>query len=1248
MDAVAKLRHLSLVQKVVVELDNHLSMPDKDLAEFLVDLASTCPSLSSFSASVAESGGGEPFPPALLASIYRAVSAIKSTPSIVPSTPPVRKRARTPEPLPADASPERVSRREKADRIAAMYPGLAVPDSSHMEDDDADDTGDGYDADGSFLGSGIDRARVLRRAADEQAEQERRLGVDRIQSKRHAPPFMQQHRLDGRGGGGGTEVRVGAVLRGRVTKVCDFGAFVALQASPPAQGLVHVSQIRAGVRVEKPADVVRQGQDVWVNVLNVATGRIGLSMKDIDQDSGRDIGHGEARNGDRGGSMAASGAGRQSWQKDEEDEGYRRMRRREREAGFGSSGASGGRAGPISGIPAAFMTNGDRDGAVHGGRVGGLVGRGGGGGNAIGRMRRQVPETELWELQQLAKAGVLTQKQLKIQAGLAPDDEDEEHGGRKQGGGDSSADPTTLLHGDGPGNDNVEEPEIELNEDDPAFLRATHGFDGPSTRTQPLSPVRIVKNPDGSMQRAAMTQSALAKERREMRDEQRAALENQMPDDLNRAWEDPVARERHVAAELRGAVAGPAAIPEWKQQAMGAAPSFGFSHKQDVSIAEQRASLPIAKLKNELLSAFRDNNVLVIIGETGSGKTTQLTQYLAEAGYTRNHKRIGCTQPRRVAAISVAKRVAEEMGCRLGEEVGYAIRFEDMTSADTQIKYMTDGMLLREALTEPDLPQYSVVMIDEAHERTISTDVLFGLLKACVKRRPDLKLICTSATLDAEKFSSYFDNCPIFTIPGRSFPVDVMYAKEPVSDYLDESLITVMQIHLTEPPGDILLFLTGQEEIDTSAEILFERMKSLGPSVPELIILPVYSALPSEMQTRIFDPAPPGSRKVVIATNIAEASLTIDGIYYVVDPGFAKQKVYNPKLGMDSLIVAPISQASAKQRSGRAGRTGPGKCYRLYTEPAFTNEMLPTSVPELQRSNLSHTVLTLKAMGINDLLHFDFMDPPPAPHLISAMESLYALGALDEEGLLTKLGRIMSQFPLDPMVSKMLLASVDLGCSEEILTIVAMLSVTSIFYRPKEKQGPADQKKAKFHQPEGDHLTVLVVYEAWKRNRFSNPWCYENFIQSRSLKHAQDVRKQLITIMDRYKLDIVSAGRNFVQVRKAIVSGFFSHAAKKDPQEGYRTLVDGQPVFIHPSSSLFHTQPEWVMYHEVVLTTKEYMREVMAIESSWLVELAPRFFRVADPDKLSRRKKKERIEPLFDKYAGDDKDAWRLSKRRRA
>jgi HrpA-like RNA helicase len=370
--------------------------------------------------------------------------------------------------------------------------------------------------------------------------------------------------------------------------------------------------------------------------------------------------------------------------------------------------------------------------------------------------------------------------------------------------------------------------------------------------------------------------------------------------------------------------------------------------------------------------------------------------------------------------------------------------------------------------------------------------------------------------LDAEKFSKYFYGCPIFTIPGRTYPVEVLYTKEPETDYLDASLITVMQIHLSEPPGDVLLFLTGQEEIDTACEILFERMKALGPKVPELLILPIYSALPSEVQSRVFEPTPPGARKVVIATNVAETSLTIPGIYYVVDPGFSKQNAYDPRLGMDSLVVMPISQAQARQRAGRAGRTGPGKTYRLYTEAAFRNEMMPTSIPDIQRANLSMTILTLKAMGVNDLLNFDFMDPPPAQTMLQALETLYALSALDNEGLLTPLGRKMADFPMEPQQAKMLIASVGLGCSEEILTIVAMLSVQTVFYRPKEKQGQADSKKAKFHQPEGDHLTLLAVYNGWKASNFSNPWCYENFIQARSMRRAQDVRKQLLGIMDRY------------------------------------------------------------------------------------------------------------------------------------
>ncbi|XP_057427503.1 probable pre-mRNA-splicing factor ATP-dependent RNA helicase DEAH5 [Lotus japonicus] len=833
-------------------------------------------------------------------------------------------------------------------------------------------------------------------------------------------------------------------------------------------------------------------------------------------------------------------------------------------------------------------------------------------GGSSRRPLKRMSSPEIWEAKQLIASGVMSVSEYPTY--------DEEGDG--------------LLYQE---EDAEEELEIEMNDDEPAFLQ------GQSRYSMDMSPVKIFKNPEGSLGRAAALQSALIKERREVREQQQRTMLDSIPKDLNRPWEDPMPEtgERHLAQELRGVGLSAYDMPEWKKDAYGKTITFGQRSK--LSIQEQRQSLPIYKLKKELIQAVHDNQLLVVIGETGSGKTTQVTQYLAEAGYTTRGK-IGCTQPRRVAAMSVAKRVAEEFGCRLGEEVGYAIRFEDCTGPDTVIKYMTDGMLLREILVDESLSQYSVIMLDEAHERTIHTDVLFGLLKQLVKRRPELRLIVTSATLDAEKFSGYFYNCNIFRIPGRTFPVEVLYTKQPESDYLDASLITVLQIHLTEPEGDILLFLTGQEEIDFACQSLYERMKGLGKNVPELIILPVYSALPSEMQSRIFDPAPPGKRKVVVATNIAEASLTIDGIFYVIDPGFAKQNVYNPKQGLDSLVITPISQASAQQRAGRAGRTGPGKCYRLYTESAYRNEMSPTSIPEIQRINLGTTTLNMKAMGINDLLSFDFMDPPSPQALISAMEQLYSLGALDEEGLLTKLGRKMAEFPLDPPLSKMLLASVDLGCSDEILTIIAMIQTGNIFYRPREKQAQADQKRAKFFQPEGDHLTLLAVYEAWKAKNFSGPWCFENFVQSRSLRRAQDVRKQLLTIMDKYKLDVVSAGKNFTKIRKAITAGFFFHAARKDPQEGYRTLVENQPVYIHPSSALFQRQPDWVIYHELVMTTKEYMREVTVIDPKWLVELAPRFFKVADPTKMSKRKRQERIEPLYDRY--HEPNSWRLSKRR--
>uniref|UniRef100_A0A671MVV1 RNA helicase n=1 Tax=Sinocyclocheilus anshuiensis TaxID=1608454 RepID=A0A671MVV1_9TELE len=614
------------------------------------------------------------------------------------------------------------------------------------------------------------------------------------------------------------------------------------------------------------------------------------------------------------------------------------------------------------------------------------------------------------------------------------------------------------------------------------------------------------------------------------------------------------------------------------------------AEKQMQSLQEVRRSLPIFPYREDLLAAIRDHQILVIEGETGSGKTTQIPQYLLEDGYTNGGMKIGCTQPRRVAAMSVAARVAQEMSVKLGNEVGYSIRFEDCTSERTILKYMTDGMLLREFLTEPDLASYSVIIIDEAHERTLHTDILFGLIKDIARFRPDLKVLVASATLDTERFSCFFDEAPVFRIPGRRFPVDIYYTKAPEADYLEACVVSVLQIHVTQPAGDVLVFLTGQEEIEACCELLQERCRRLGSKISELIVLPIYANLPSDMQAKIFNPTPPGARKVVVATNIAETSLTIDGIIYVIDPGFCKQKSYNARTGMESLIVTPCSRASANQRAGRAGRVAAGKCFRLYTAWAFKHEMEETSIPEIQRTNLGNVVLLLKSLGINDLIHFDFMDPPPHETLVLALEQLYALGALNHLGELTKLGRRMAELPVDPMLSKMILASEHYKCSEEILTIAAMLSVNnSIFYRPKDKVVHADNARMNFVVPGGDHMVLLNVYT---QSGYSTQWCFENFIQFRSMKRARDVRDQLEGLMDRIEVELSSCSGESVPIRKYC----------QQVSHGQALNISSENVkicFILNVLSVF---------------------QVIEIESGWLLEVAPHYYKNKELEDSSSKK----------------------------
>eukprot|EP01138_Halocafeteria_seosinensis_P003868 gb/GECG01003954.1/.p1 GENE.gb/GECG01003954.1/~~gb/GECG01003954.1/.p1 ORF type:complete len:1203 (+),score=267.05 gb/GECG01003954.1/:1-3609(+) len=646
------------------------------------------------------------------------------------------------------------------------------------------------------------------------------------------------------------------------------------------------------------------------------------------------------------------------------------------------------------------------------------------------------------------------------------------------------------------------------------------------------------------------------------------------------------------------------------------------------SLQETRESLPIFSFRDDLLEAIAAHQVMVVVGETGSGKTTQIPQYLHEVGYTQLGK-IGCTQPRRVAAMSVAARVAEEMDSKLGHEVGYCIRFEDCTSDKTIMKYMTDGMLLREFLTEPDLRSYSVLIIDEAHERTLHTDVLLGLVKDIARYRSDIKIIISSATMDADKFSEYFDDAPIYNIPGRRYPVDIMYTTAPEADFIEAAVVTCMQVHITQPlPGDILVFAPGQAEIEDCCQKLEDRIKRLGSKINELIVLPVYSTLPSEQQAKIFEPTPEKARKVVVATNIAETSLTIDGIKYVVDTGFCKQKSFNPRTTMESLQVVPISKASASQRAGRAGRTSPGKCFRLYTKWSFEHELNDDSIPEILRTNLTNVVLMLKSLGIHDLLHFDFMDKPPSETLKRALEQLYALGALNDKGELTKLGRRMAEFPCDPMISKMIIASASYECVDEAITIAAMLDVSnSVYYRPKENAVHADNARLAFARgAPGDHVALMKVFNQWKDAGKSDQWCYENFVQAKSLKRAEDIREQLAGLCERVEIPITSNANDMDSIAKAITAGFFFHTAKLQKSGSYRTIKNAHTVDIHPSSCLFRKEedasppPKWVVFHELVQTTKEFMRQIIAIRPEWLVEIAPHYYKEKDIEESKDKK----------------------------
>ncbi|XWS34600.1 hypothetical protein CRYUN_Cryun21dG0052300 [Craigia yunnanensis] len=636
------------------------------------------------------------------------------------------------------------------------------------------------------------------------------------------------------------------------------------------------------------------------------------------------------------------------------------------------------------------------------------------------------------------------------------------------------------------------------------------------------------------------------------------------------------------------------------------------------------ANLPIVQFEKKIIETVEQNPVVVIIGETGSGKSTQLSQILHRKGYT-DSGILAVTQPRRVAAVSVSRRVAQELGVRLGEEVGYAIRFEDRTSERTQIKYLTDGVLLRESLSNPELNQYSVIILDEAHERSLNTDILLGLMKRLVKRRvSNLKVLITSATLDGEKLSKFFSDCPLLTVPGKLFPVEIFYSKERPTSYLESSLKTALDIHVREPEGDILIFMTGQDDIEKLVSKLEDKVQSLEEgSCMDAIILPLHGSLPPEMQVRVFSPPPPNCRRFIVATNIAETSLTVDGVVYVIDSGYVKQRQYNPSTGMYSLDVVQISKVQANQRAGRAGRTRPGKCYRLYSSRVYNDDFLDVTVPEILRSSLAGSVLYLKSLDLPDIdiLKFDFLDPPSTESLEDALKQLYLIDAIDENGSITSIGRTMAELPLEPSLSRTLIEANEYGCLSQALTVASMLSAETNLLPGRSKSNEKKRKHLPLDLPDGsgfgDHIQLLQIYECWDENDCDIGWCKDYDLQVRGMTFVKEVRKQLSQIMQKIAKGSsdVRANRNrkghqsYRNLRKALCIGFASQLAERmRHHNGFRTLgFKSQLVQVHPSSVL---RPDddglyanYVVYHELIATSRPYMRNVCAVERQWVIPI---------------------------------------------
>jgi RNA helicase HrpA len=624
--------------------------------------------------------------------------------------------------------------------------------------------------------------------------------------------------------------------------------------------------------------------------------------------------------------------------------------------------------------------------------------------------------------------------------------------------------------------------------------------------------------------------------------------------------------------------------------------------RKSLSACGEIVLLPIDAERQRIVDTVSNNQVTIVVGETGSGKTTRLPVFLHENGLG-GTKKIGVTEPRRLAATSVARYVSEEIGSKLGNEVGYQVRFDDETSSGTKIKFMTDGILLREIQADPDLKQYSVIMVDEAHERSVNIDFILGLLKDLLKRRADLKVVVASATIDSEKFSKYFDGAPVVLVSGRTFDVSIRWGEDiRESDLPKKVAEKIENIHTKEPEGDILVFMTGMDDIDRVIEEIEDKYE-------DLVVLPAHGGLAPEDQYKIFNRFP-GKRKVVVATNIAETSLTIDGIVYVIDSGLVKQTSFNSETGIQSLSPVSHSKAGCNQRAGRAGRTRPGICYRMFSEASF-NFRQDYTEPEIRRLSLAGVVLSMESIGITEVEKFEFVDQPDKAAFHEAYETLIALGAIksDRKGL-TDLGVRIASLPLEPRMARMVLEAEKYGCVKEIATIAAFMSLRSVFSRPKGKEDDADYKHMRFKDNSSDAMTYLRVWREYEENKFSRSWCFDNFLNCKGLDEVRNIRSQLFSVLKNGGIVIISAN-NDEAILRSVAAGLVQNLMEHGSRHAYDGIMRDSlySVFVHPGSAVFGLRnPRWIVCTEIVNTRKTFARGVSTVDPEWLPSLVPNIF----------------------------------------